>query len=215
MLAMLGGDWKKFVTECVAARRDTLDAYAHSTPTNILFDTLLRTNGVRIGPNYTSVMALLAEPDKWGVLNGTSCGAFYNDLKGYLVIDWIAALSNGGVLNRAEPWCREPYHRLKYQLDQHTTAANFQEYGELGVEDFLNACGVSSQPHTVTVLRVGAFVSKLREMNLRRSSVAAAPPASSGEPAASAAAPPATAPAAQGAGAASLPPGMRGRGNNM
>ena len=212
MLALLGGDWRQFVRECVNARRDTLDAYAHSTPTNILFDTLLRTNGVKVGPNFTSVMAQLAEPDKWGVLNGTTCGVLYNDLKGYLVVDWIAALSNGGVLNRAEPWCREPYHRLKYQLDQHASAVGHQDFAELGVEDFLNACGASSQPHLISVFKIGSFVSRLRELNLRRSAAPPAHPTPAEGPQPAAATPP-----AQGApqtANATLPPGMR-RGNNL
>ena len=206
MLALLGGNWKDFVKQCVAARRDTLDGYAHSSPTNILFDTLLRTNGVKVGPNFTSVMALLAEPEKWGVLNGTGCGVLYNDLKGYLVVDWIAALSNGGVLNRAEPWCREPYHRLKYQLDQHVKAVPSQDYGDLGVEDFLNACGATSQPHMISVFRIQDFVAKLRAANQKRSAAPTAPVPQDGG-----ATPPQPVPAGAGG---SLPPGMR-KANNL
>jgi len=177
MLALLGGDWRSFVRKAVEARKDTLNAYAHATPTNTLFDTLLRTSSIRIGNAFTSIMALLAEPDKWGLLNGTTCGAFYNDEKGYLVIDWIGVLSNGGVLFRSEPWGKEQYHRLKYQLDQHRSAVNSADMASLGVEEFLRACGTTCQLHGITVLKMGEEVHTLRDMSKRRTNIGEQKPA--------------------------------------
>ena len=170
MLALLGGKWRDFVVDCTLARETSLNAYAHATPTNILFDTFLRTNGVRMGSNYTSVMALLAEPDKWPVLNTMMCGALYHNEQGYLVIDWIAAMSNGGALFRTEPWCKQEYHRLKHLLDQHATAVPQADFDKLGVMNFIQACGLSADAHTITVLRLGSFVAKVRDVSKRRTS---------------------------------------------
>lgn len=192
MCELLGADWKKFVVACTVARETSLNAYAHATPTNILFDTLLRTNGVRLGANYTSIMALLAEPDKWPVLNGTMSGALYHNEAGLLVIDWIASTSNGGVLFRTEPWCREQFHRLKYLLDQHATAVPAADYERLGVMNFTQACGLSADQHTITVLHLSAFVAKVRDVSQRKTTF--------GEPRSA----PGQGPADQ-----SVPPGLR------
>lgn len=197
MLAMVGGDWKRLVTECITARRDQLDAMAHSTPANLLCDTLLRTNGVRVGNNYVSVLSLLAEPDKWPVLNATGCGALYNDAGGYLVMDWIAGLSSGGVLNKTEPWAKQPYHQAKYQLDQHAHAVPVDQQARLGVPEFLRANGSVALPHTTTVLNLGQLVAELRKHYVSRApqtppGVSTAAPANNQE----------------------LPPGLR-RGRNL
>lgn len=211
VLAMLGGDWEAFVRQVVASRKETLDAYANSTPTSILFDTLLRTNSVRVGMNYTSAMALLAEPDKYGVLNASTSGVLYNDMKGYLVVDWIAILSNGGILNKAEPFCREQYHRLKYQLDQHPACVRAEDYPDLGVEGFVNVCGVAFQPHTFSVYKIGPLVHALREVTLKRSAHAAPQHA----PAPGTQLPPQqeATPSVASTGTSGVPPGMRQRNN--
>ena len=194
--AVMGGDWRAFVRKCVENRKDTLNAYAHSTPSNILFDTILRTGSIRIGNAFTSALALLSESDKSGLLNTGTSGLYYNDERGYLVIDWIGVLSNGGVLFRSEPWGKEQYHRLKYQLDQHHSAVQTADMPSLGVDLFLRACGTTAEPHNISVLRLGDMVMKIRDMSKRKTTIGEQKEKQADNP-----------------GDASQPPGLRKRNN--
>ena len=204
MMALLGMKWEPFVVQCTVARKDTLDAYANATPANTLFDVVLRTPSVRVGNNFASVMSLLADPEKWMVLNTTQCGVLYNNDAGYLVVEWIPVMSQGGVLHRAEPWSRTPYHQLKYQLDQHPLAAPQAQVQSLGVAEFLSTYGIAPQLHNLSVLKLGPTVAAMRSLN---SHAGAAGETHSSQ---------AHAPGTPQAPAGGLPPGMRNpNGNNL
>lgn len=170
MLALIGGDWRPFYKACVTVRRDSQILYANATPNNILFETILRTNSVRIGTAFTSPLALLAEADKTPLLNSTNQGAVYCEAGGYLVVDWIAITSHGGVLHRTN-WSNEEVHRLKYQLDMHVSALPSDQYAARGVFAFLGAVGNSAQAHNISVLAIKPLVDSLRAANLRTTSL--------------------------------------------
>jgi len=204
MCALLGGDWRTLVIECARARLPTLIAYAQASSNNVLFEIILRTTAIRIGNAHTSVLALLAEGDKTPLLNATSHGVYYNEKGGYLVVDWIAIQSNGGILFRVDAYHKEPAFRLKHQLDQHATAIAQDQYPAKGVEEFLLSCGNPAQAHLISVLSIGPLVATFRAKNMRRTTLGEKP------------APPANtdASSASGPGAPdrdALPPGMRPR----
>lgn len=208
--ALVGLDWRALVRASTEARLPSLAMYAQASANNVLFEVVLRTNAIRIGNTHTSVLALLAEGDKTPLLNATSHGVYYNEDGGYLVIDWVAMLSNGGILYRVDPYHKEPTFRLKHQLDQHATAIPWDQYGVRKVEEFMLACGNPAEPHHITVLAIGDLVKTFREKNKRRTALGekpAAPPNPGGPPSLTA--------LPGGADRDALPPGMRKPNRNV
>lgn len=199
MVAMLGGDWQSLIKAHILSRRDQLDAYAYATPTYVLLDMLLRTP-IRLGNAQISALALLSEKDKAPLLNTSGCGLFYFEAAGLLLVDWITTLSQGGVLSRAEGYSKEPYHTVKYQLDQHPQAVPVEEYANLGVSRFLSAYGVLAEKHTISVLRIGDRVA-----DIRRARPALTPPTTEETPEESGEGTPVI------HNESDLPPGLRGR----
>ena len=210
--SLLGGDWRTLVTAWTRVRLPTLTLYAEASSNNVLFEIIMRTNAIRIGSAHTSVLALLAEGDKTPLLNSTSHGVYYNERDGYLVVDWIAALANGGVLFRAEPFCREPSFRLKHQLDQHAMAVPLEDYAARGVEEFLMSCGNPAAAHLISVLAIGNMVQGYRRKNLRKTNIGAKAEGAPPTPDASLGTPPGGHVAGD---REALPPGMRKRHNTV
>lgn len=208
MCSMLGGDWRGMVRTSTKARLPMLNLIAESSANNVLFEVLLRTNALRIGNAYTSVLALLAEGDKTPLLNGTSHGVYYNESRGYLVVDWIAVASAGGILHRVDLFSREPAFRLKHQLDQHASALAWEEYEKYKVEDFMLSCGNPIAVNLVSVLLIGPIVNTFRQKNLRRTSLGEKPQSNLAATAEAAG-------SAPGGSRDEIPPGMRKPVRNM
>ncbi len=165
-LAVFGFGWREFMLTFTQTRLDRMEAYAQSTQPNMLFDTLMHANNIRIGSVYTNCLALLSQKDQHLHLNASPAGLYYNAGKGYLVVDWITTTSPGGILYRNEQWRYAP-HQLKHHLDQNKFAIPAEKYAELGVKEFLASYGQMSQPHHMTVLNLKALVDVLQKSSQR------------------------------------------------
>jgi len=172
LMALLGEDWKDFVVKATEARRGRLTANARSNVTTQLFDTLFRTNNLRIGQSgaITSVAVMLGskDPTRWLALNHAQAGVYYFEDLGYLIIDWISVVAPGGLLHRVEPYCRTPPNLLKHQLDQHPLAQREHQYEPPKVLGALRAFGGVMRTDEITVVDVSKVVTDLRESFVER-----------------------------------------------
>ena len=166
LMVMLGEDWRAFVVKATESRRGRLTATARNNISTQLFDTLMRTNNMRIGSSgaVTSATVMLAssDPTRWMALNHAQSGMYYFDDMGLLVIDWISVVSPGGLLHRVEPYCRTQYNLLKHQLDQHPLAQREHQYDSSSVLSALRSLGGFMRPDEITVLDVRKQVDELR-----------------------------------------------------
>lgn len=185
-LTVFGFGWREFMLTFTRTRLDRMEAYAQSTQPNMLFDTIMQANNIRIGSAYTNCLALLSQKDQHLLLNGSTAGMYYNAAQGYLVVDWIAATSPGGILYRNEQWKYAP-HQLKHHLDQNKQAIAPEKYKELAVGEFLASYGQRTQAHHMTVLNLRALVEVLQKSSQRAALIPApaprdgSPPSSEGE----------------------------------
>lgn len=194
-LAVFGFNWLDFMKAFTLSRLDKMEAYAQSTQPNMLFDTIMQANNIRVGQAYTNCLALLSQKGQHLLLNASTAGLYYNEAHGYLVVDWIAATSPGGMLHRNEQWRLAP-HQFKHHLDQHRHAIHVERYDELGVRAFLASYGQMGQPHHLTVLDLKLLVEVLQKSSQRAALIPAAPRDNNASPASSESA------------ASSLPPGI-------
>ena len=166
LMTMLGQDWKSFVIRVTESRRGRLTANARNNISTQLFDTLLRTNNLRIGSTgaVTSAAVMLAssDPTRWMALNHAQSGVYYFDDMGLMVIDWISVVSPGGLLHRVEPYCRTQYNLLKHQLDQHPFALREHQYDTGRVLSALRTLGGFMRTDEITVLNVKKPIEELR-----------------------------------------------------
>lgn len=172
LMALLGEDWKDFVIKATEARRGRLTANARSNVTTQLFDTIFRTNNLKIGQSgaVTSVAVMLGsrDPTRWLALNHAQAGVYYfEDLK-YLIVDWISVVAPGGLLHRVEPYCRTPPNLLKHQLDQHSLARRDHQYDPPKVLSALRAFGGVMRTDEITVVDISAMLEELREAFVER-----------------------------------------------
>jgi len=170
VMAMLGRDWRAFVHKCAESRKARLQANAKNTLANQLFDTIFRTNNVRVGASgVSSVAALLGSKDGRAVaLNGSLCGVFYQEETGYMVFDWITLLSPNGILHRSEAFNKASPQLLKYQLDQHHAALREHQYDVKAVTDWLRGYSIHSGGTDISVLTMNDIVIDLREHAVAR-----------------------------------------------
>lgn len=166
IMALFGDDWRAFVVKATESRRGRLTATSRNNIATQLFDTLLRTNNLRIGSTgaVTSATVMLAssDPTRWMALNHAQSGMYYFDDLGLLVIDWISVVSPGGLLHRVEPYCRTQYNLLKHQLDQHPLAQREHQYNVATVLAALRSLGGFMRPDEITVLDVRKQITELR-----------------------------------------------------
>lgn len=170
VMALLGRDWRAFVTQCAESRKARMQANSKNTLANQLFDTIFRTNNVRVGSSgVSSAAALLGSKDGRAVaLNGSLCGVFYQEETGYMVFDWITLLSPNGILHRSEAFNKASPQLLKYQLDQHHAALREHEYDVKAVTDWLRGYSVHSGGTDISVLEMKKIVDELREHAVAR-----------------------------------------------
>lgn len=166
LMAMFGQDWRAFVARATESRRGRLTANARNNISTQLFDTLLRTNNLRVGSTgaVTSVAVMLAssDPTRWMALNHAQSGVYYFDDMGLMVVDWISVVSPGGLLHRVEPYCRTQYNLLKHQLDQYPLALREHQYDSSRVLSALRTLGGFMRPDEITVLNVKKPIEELR-----------------------------------------------------
>lgn len=172
LMALLGEDWKDFVVKATEARRGRLTANARSNVTTQLFDTIFRTNNLRIGQSgsITSVAVMLGSKDssRWLALNHAQAGVYYFEELKYLIIDWISVVAPGGLLHRVEPYCRTPPNLLKHQLDQHPLAQRDHQYDPPKVLALLRSFGGVMRTDEITVINLEHIVTDLRESFVER-----------------------------------------------
>lgn len=172
LMALLGEDWRDFVVRATEARRGRLTANARSSVTTQLFDTLFRTNNLRVGQSgaITSVAVMLGskDPARWLALNHAQAGVYYFEELKYLVVDWISVVAPGGLLHRVEPYCRTTPNLLKYQLDQHPKAMREHAYDTGRVLALLRSFGGVMRTDEITVVSVGELVDDLRDSFVER-----------------------------------------------
>lgn len=170
IMAMLGKDWREFVRACAEGRKASMEANANNTLASQLFDTIFRTNAVRVGSSgVSSVSALLANKDSKSLaLNGALSGALYQDATGYLIFDWITLLSPNGILHRSEAYNKATPQLLKYQLDQHPNALRPHQYDVKALISWLQGFSVHSHGADISVLDLKKIVADLREHAVAR-----------------------------------------------
>jgi hypothetical protein len=172
LMALLGEDWRSFVIKATESRRGRLLANARSDVPTQLFDTIFRTNNLRIGQSstVTSVAVMLGskDPARWLALNHAQAGVYYFEDLGYLVVDWISIVAPGGLLHRVEPYYRTPPNLLKHQLDQHPLSKREHQYDTAKVLSALRSFGGVMRTDEITVIDVSKVVSDLRKSFVER-----------------------------------------------
>ncbi len=162
VMTLLGEEWKPFVVELCASRKDSLAAIAKDNAASNIFARITHTPTIQIGQHgRASLTSMLGREDLCKMINTSNSGVFYDDEKKLIIIDWVATTSPGGLLHRVDD-IKGSYRNLKYCLDQHPNAVKSRDYLNYGVFEFLRTANMVADENEISVIRIHELVKAVR-----------------------------------------------------